>query len=142
MREVRVVAAVLLRQDRVFVARRSPDQKQGGLWEFPGGKVEPGEDDASALARELEEELRVAATVGPVVAENTHDYPGVRVHLVALLARIAVEAEPILVDHDAAVWATAADLGSLAWAPADVPLLPAVEALLAAAKTPETAPTA
>ena len=142
MREVRVVAAVLLRQDRVYVARRSPDQKQGGLWEFPGGKVEPGEDDATALARELAEELRVSATVGPVLAENTHDYPGVRVHLVALLAKIPASAEPALVDHDAAVWATAADLGSLAWAPADVPLLSAVRAALAAPEPPELGPTA
>ncbi len=142
MREVRVVAAVLLRRDRVFVARRSPDQHQGGLWEFPGGKVEPGEEDAAALVRELQEELSVTATVGPVLAENRHDYPGIRVHLVAMRATIPGCSEPLLVDHDAAVWATAADLEALDWAPADVPLLPAVRDALSAGDPPRTATTA
>lgn len=131
MREVRVVAAVLLRDGRVFVARRSSDRKQGGLWEFPGGKVEPGEDDAEALARELQEELCVAASVGTVLAENTHDYPGIRVHLVALRASISATEEPVLVDHDAARWVLAEELDGLPWAPADVPLLPAVRRALA-----------
>jgi mutator protein MutT len=59
----RVVAGVAMRGDRVFMARRPSDGVHGNLWEFPGGKVEPGEDDASALQRELWEELRVRAQV-------------------------------------------------------------------------------
>lgn len=66
--KVRVVGAVAQRGERVFLARRPPGGRHGGLWEFPGGKVEPGESDAQALARELREELDVQAEVGALLA--------------------------------------------------------------------------
>ena len=70
---IRVVGAVAVREDRVFMARRPPGGRHGGLWEFPGGKVEPGESDAEALIRELREELQVASVVGGLVAVGSDE---------------------------------------------------------------------
>ncbi len=72
-RRVRVVGAVIERRGAVLMARRPPGRRHAGLWEFPGGKVEPGEDDATALARELLEEMAVACVVGELVAEGGDD---------------------------------------------------------------------
>jgi mutator protein MutT len=129
----------------LLVTRRAPNQRQGGDWELPGGKVEPGEDDATALARELEEELGLGAQglrvrVGPWCAESLHHYPQTSVLLVAYLCSLhRADGEPAgaprldptrLAAHDAAIWARPPALRSLAWAPADLPLLPAVVATL------------
>jgi 8-oxo-dGTP diphosphatase len=70
-----VVAGVIVRGQRVLIARRLPEAHQGGLWEFPGGKVEPGESAVAALSRELREELGVDVEVGPVLARVRHRYP-------------------------------------------------------------------
>lgn len=126
---MRVVAAVLLRDGRVLAARRPPHKSQGGLWELPGGKVEAAESDAQALVRELQEELGVTVQVDGTLAENRHPYPGGVVHLVALRCRL-VAGEPHPHEHTALRWLDAASLRQVAWAPADVPLLDAVEPLL------------
>jgi 8-oxo-dGTP diphosphatase len=74
----RVVAALILRgegpQREVFICQRRPDQAMGLKWEFPGGKVEPGETSEQALARELQEELGIAATIGPRITTIRHTY--------------------------------------------------------------------
>lgn len=131
MREVRVVAAVIVRDGRVFAARRGPGMAMAGAWELPGGKVEPGESDAAALARELAEELEVRADVGPYLGENVHQYEAVRVRLVALGCRLSADQEPRLTEHDAARWLAPHELEAVPWAPADVPLLGAVRDALA-----------
>lgn len=114
---VRVVCACVLRAERVFVARRGPTMEHGGTWEFPGGKVEPGESDEAALMRELVEELGWAIAVGPRVGEGTTG----RVHLVGYAC--VAEGEPTLAEHDAGEWFTAAELDTLRWAPADGPVI-------------------
>lgn len=119
---VRVVAAVLVREGRVLAAKRAPGKREAGLWELPGGKVEPGEDDAAALARELEEELGVRVSVGAVVGESVHAYGHGTVRLVALRCAL-IEGEPRALDHAEVRWLGADELGSVEWAPADVPLL-------------------
>jgi 8-oxo-dGTP diphosphatase len=74
-REVRlVVAGLLLREDRVLICQRRPDQPMAMQWEFPGGKVEPGETAEQALARELNEELGITAEIGPRVTRILHTY--------------------------------------------------------------------
>ena len=69
-----VVAAILLRQDRVLICQRREDQPFALQWEFPGGKVEPGEEPAAALQRELDEELGIRAVIGPKIATVRHQY--------------------------------------------------------------------
>ena len=80
-REITVVAGLILREGRFLVARRPADDPLGPVWEFPGGKVEPGETHAAALARELDEELGIAVAVGEEVERLTHAYPHLTVHL-------------------------------------------------------------
>lgn len=82
MKRVHVAAAVILAEDgRVLIARRPDDKHQGGLWEFPGGKVEAGEEVVIALARELEEELGIRPTAARPLIQVRHDYPDKQVLL-------------------------------------------------------------
>lgn len=122
MNRVRVVAALLERDGLLFAARRSPERREGGLWELPGGKVESGESDHEALVRELHEELAIHVEVGAFVAESTHAYAHGTVTLVGYRCRL-VAGEPVLRDHDASRWLPAGALQEVTWAPADLPLL-------------------
>jgi 8-oxo-dGTP diphosphatase len=124
MKTVRVVAALMVRDGLLFAARRSPERREGGLWELPGGKVEPGESDQEALSRELREELGVEVEVGAFVAESTHAYAHGTVTLVGYRCSL-VAGEPVLRDHDAARWLATGALYDITWAPADLPLLDA-----------------
>ena len=78
---IRVVAGVIRRGDEVLLAQRFDDTHLGGLWEFPGGKVQKGESLKGALGREVREELGVEVRVGELYFETTHVYPDRRVHL-------------------------------------------------------------
>src|SRR3569623_538223 len=75
-RHVRVVAAVIAQDERYLITQRRPAAVLGGLWEFPGGKVEEGETDAAALLREVHERVAVDVPVGACIARRTHDYDG------------------------------------------------------------------
>ncbi len=113
---IRVVAAVARRGDRLLVCQRPAHKRHGGLWEFPGGKVEPGEDDAAALRRELHEELGVAVTaVGPEAFAH-HDAGSP--FLIAFIP-VEIEGEPACHEHQALAWATLAELAAMALAPTD-----------------------
>ena len=117
---VGVVGGAVLRDGRVLASRRTEPPRLAGLWEFPGGKVEPGEDDVSALVRELREELRVEVEVGERLGD---DLPigataVLRVYVCRLLA-----GEPALVDHDEHRWLGADDLLDVPWIPVDLPLV-------------------
>lgn len=115
-RSVRVVAAVVERDGRYLVARRPPHHRHGGLWEFPGGKVEPGESDQQATARELREELAVQVLdVGPIVAH--HADPGTA--FVIVFRRTDIEGDPQAIEHSALAWCTVEELRRLQMAPSD-----------------------
>lgn len=130
MRQVDVVGAVIQNEaGEVLCARRAPGAAQGGLWEFPGGKIEPGERPEEALRREIREELGCDIAVGEVVAAATHRYPEIVVRLTTFRARL-VRGQPASREHAELRWVPAADLARLDWAPAD---LPTVERLLAEA---------
>ena len=124
---VGVVGAALLRDGRVLASRRTEPPRLAGLWEFPGGKVEPGESDVEALERELREELRVEASVGARLGGDLliGDTAVLRVYVCAL-----VSGEPQLVDHDAHRWLAADELLDVAWIPVDLPLVEQLRDLL------------
>jgi 8-oxo-dGTP diphosphatase len=127
VRSIHVVAALIQRGSKVLLDRRPLGGRHGGLWEFPGGKREPGETDQEALARELFEELGVAATIGPEVARAEHGDADVRITLV--LYRAEIEGEPEAKDVEAIDWFDVDALDALAMPPADLPLVAAVRAL-------------
>lgn len=128
MRQVDVVGAVIQNEaGEVLCARRAPDKAQGGLWEFPGGKIEPGEQPAESLRREIREELGCDIAVGEQVAEATYRYPNALVRLVTFRARL-VGGEPTPREHAELRWLPVADLARLSWAPADLPTVARLQA--------------
>jgi 8-oxo-dGTP diphosphatase len=126
---VQVVGAAVVRDGRLLVAQRSGGPLDG-RWEFPGGKVEPGEAHLAALVRELREELRVDVVpwgfLGEVVLDGPvgGGAPGASTMRV-WIARLAA-GEPVAHEHAALRWVGADELDALDWIPADRPLLPAV----------------
>jgi 8-oxo-dGTP diphosphatase len=113
---VRVVAAVIARGDRVLICQRPFAKRHGGLWEFPGGKREVGESDASAVARELREELGVeVVSVGR--AEFTVQDPGSPFLIV--FTRVEILGEPRPSEHVSLRWASQGELDALPLAPSD-----------------------
>jgi 8-oxo-dGTP diphosphatase len=126
MKTIEVVGAVI-RNERgdVLCALRSSRMSMPGLWEFPGGKLEPGEEPEAALIREIREELGVELETGALVADHTHAYPSVVVRLRTYDARI-VNGRPIAKEHERLEWRSVSDLSELTWAPADVPTIEAL----------------
>ncbi|MBI4424327.1 MAG: (deoxy)nucleoside triphosphate pyrophosphohydrolase [Elusimicrobia bacterium] len=116
---IRATAAVLERDGKILLARRRPGGPLSGLWEFPGGKIEPGEAPADCLKRELLEELGLDAEIGATIATTLHRYPGGEVELTALEARCA-SGEPELRDHEEFAWVEPSRLLEYSLAPADV----------------------
>ena len=127
-----VVAAALIRDDgRVLLQQRSPHRSMAGLWEFPGGKVEQGETPEHALARELEEELGIAADPLAFIPAAFASAPLGQRHLLLLLYTARQWAgEPAALDASDLRWASMEEMRSLAMPPADVPLVEALSALL------------
>jgi 8-oxo-dGTP diphosphatase len=118
-----VVAAAIIEDGRLLAARRVGG-RFGGLWEFPGGKVEPGESDTAALLRELAEELGVTGRVGePVGGPWPADGGTMRVYLVELEPGATPQCAG---SHDALRWLCASETGSVAWIPADLPIVAAL----------------
>jgi 8-oxo-dGTP diphosphatase len=126
-----VSAGVLIEHGRVLLTQRKKGSHLAGAWEFPGGKVEPGEDPKEALARELYEELGIETTAGDVIDVTFHRYPERAVLLLFYLAeRLAGSAEPRAIDVAAFRWADAGELDEADFPPADVAILGKVRALL------------
>ena len=109
---------------RLLVAQRPPGKHLAGLWEFPGGKLEPGETPQAALVREIAEELGCAAVPGEKLTPVTHAYEKVTVRLIPFLARLAdPAARPETREHAALRWVTRAEIGSLPMPAADAPIV-------------------
>lgn len=121
-RRLRVVCAVLAEDGRLFAARRGPGGRNGGLWELPGGKLEPGESPGAALVRELREELGLEVAVLAVWEPVLHEEPGFRLELIPVVCR-RVRGEPIPAEHAETGWFRPEELDGLAWSPADVPVV-------------------
>ena len=119
---IRVIAGAVEESGTVLCARRGDSQANAGMWELPGGKVEPGETDAQALIRELKEELGIVVEVGQLVGSHCHDYPHIRIELVAYRC-IIQRGRPEATEHAEVRFVPHAELSGLCWAPADVPLI-------------------
>ncbi|MDX2177405.1 MAG: 8-oxo-dGTP diphosphatase MutT [Candidatus Sumerlaeia bacterium] len=121
-RRVEVVAALIRRGERYLVNQRPEGSWGAGRWEFPGGKVEPGETPEQSLARECREEIGVEVRVGALAARIEHDYPDRRVALLFHDCEIAA-GEPAAQEGNALAWATPAEMDSIAILEADRPVV-------------------
>ena len=125
MKTIRVVAALIVDPadpTRFLVQQRLPDKSRANLWEFPGGKVEPGETDEAALARECQEELAVELTVGRRLWSNNHAYEDLIVQLELFAAQIK-KGEPQVLGAQAIRFCTPREMQALPFCEADLPLL-------------------
>lgn len=124
MKTIEVVAAVIIKDGKVFATQRGYGEWKG-WWEFPGGKMEPEETPQEALVREIREELEAEVTVGELLNTVEWDYPDF--HLTMHYFICCLKSESIhLNEHEAAAWLTGEKLGSVRWLPADEGLIPLV----------------
>ena len=115
---VEVVAALILQDDRFLICRRPAHKARGLLWEYVGGKVEPGESKEEALIRECREELNVTVTPGEVFYEVDHIYPDITIHLTLFHAGI-IEGTPELLEHAELRWILPCEIPDFDFCPAD-----------------------
>ena len=128
MKTISVVAAVIMKEGKVFATQRGYGEFKDG-WEFPGGKVEAGESPEEALCREIREELEVVVNVGDLIDTIEYDYPAFHLSMKCYACTIA-GGSPHLLEHEAARWLSADQLDSVAWLPADITLIPKIAGLL------------
>ena len=117
-----VVAALIWEGDTFMICQRPAHKARGLLWEFAGGKVEPGETKEEALVRECREELAVTLQVGEVFMELTHQYPDLTVRLTLFCASIQ-EGTPKMLEHNDIRWITVGEIDQYPFCPADKEIL-------------------
>ena len=122
VKPIDVAAGLVFHQQKLLITQRLEGSHLAGLWEFPGGKREPGETFEGCLVRELREELGIEVALGQAFEEITHDYPGKTVHLKFFLCRLA-KGEPRAIGCAAYEWATRESLAKRDFPPADQQLL-------------------
>lgn len=123
---VEVVAALIESGDKFLICQRSQNKARAMLWEFVGGKVEPGEAKPAALARECKEELNVDINVGAECASVLYEYPDITVRLTLYRATIQHGA-PTRIEHNDLRWITAAEVSQYKFCPADRELLKKID---------------
>ncbi|MGN0626278.1 MAG: (deoxy)nucleoside triphosphate pyrophosphohydrolase [Oscillospiraceae bacterium] len=121
-----VVAALIWKEGRFLICQRPAHKARGLLWEFVGGKVEPGETKQEALIRECREELAVTVAVGDVFMELTHAYPDLTVHLTLFHAKIE-SGTPQLLEHNDIRWICTEQISQYDFCPADEEILQALQ---------------
>lgn len=126
MKIVKVVAAIIRSMNEegktvIFATQRGHGELKGG-WEFPGGKIEPGETPQEAIKREIMEELQTEIVVGDKLHTIEYDYPMFHLSMDCFFAEV-VSGDLILTEHDAAKWLTKDELDSVEWLPADIEII-------------------
>lgn len=119
---IRVTCAIIKDGDKIFAAQRGPGAQQALKWEFPGGKVEPGESDEECLLRELKEELEMQVKVERKLPSFTHDYPSFSIELIPFVCHMQREGHSAK-EHAVTGWFTRKELLELDWAAADVAVM-------------------
>ena len=117
-----VVAALIRDKEKFMICQRPAHKARGLLWEFVGGKVEPGETKEQALFRECQEELAVTLSIGDVFMDVVHEYPDLTVHLTLFNAAI-LEGIPKKLEHNDIKWITPSEISNYEFCPADVEIL-------------------
>lgn len=125
MKTIEVVAGVIKNGDKIFATQRGYGDFKGG-WEFPGGKMEPGETPQQALTRELREELAVVVEVGDFICTVDCDYPNFHLTMHCYFCSV-VGGELKLLEHEAAKWLSPSELDGVDWLPADVEIVNALK---------------
>ena len=125
MKQIRVVAALLFHEGRLFATQRGYGDWKG-YWEFPGGKIEPGETPQEALIREIREELDTGISVLSHVCDVEYDYPQFHLSMQCFRCEI-VSGELKLLEHEAARWLDRTELNTVGWLPADRIILPEID---------------
>ncbi|MGL4762492.1 MAG: (deoxy)nucleoside triphosphate pyrophosphohydrolase [Sarcina sp.] len=121
-KKIKVVAAIIENNNNeILCALRSNSMSLGGHWEFPGGKVEEGENLSDAIIREIKEELNCEISCdGVIFNDNTHEYDNFIVNLISLKCKL-ISGIPTATEHAKLIWLDRSHLSSLNWAPADIP---------------------
>ena len=128
MKQIEVVAAIIYKDEAYFVTQRGYGEFEG-MWEFPGGKIEPGESSEDALKREIQEELGIDITIDEFLCTTNYDYPSF--HLTMHCYICSIEAgEIVLREHKSARWLRPEELGSVKWLPADKDVIDVLNLLL------------
>ena len=128
MKTIRVAAAVIRKDNKIFATQRGYGELKGG-WEFPGGKIEDGETPQEALKREIEEELDTEILVGELIDTIEYDYPTFHLSMDCFWCEI-VEGKLVLKEHEAARWLDRKTMDDVEWLPADVTLVGKIKELL------------
>ena len=127
MKKIEVVAAIIQREGAYFATQRGYGEFEG-MWEFPGGKIEPGESREVALKREIQEELGVDIAIENILCTTEYDYPSFHLTMHCYLCSIA-SGEIELREHKSALWLTSDRLEDVAWLPADKEVIDKLKSL-------------
>ena len=128
MKTIKVVAAIIIHENKIFATQRGYGEFKDG-WEFPGGKIEPGETPQKALVREIKEELDIEIEVKDFLETVEYDYPTFHLSMDCFFCTIK-SGELVLKEHEAAKWLTVKTLDSVDWLPADQGLIEGIREYL------------
>lgn len=120
--KMEVVAAIIRKADKFLICQRPANKNLGLLWEFPGGKIEPGETGEQAIIRECREELGVTLKVDSFFMDVTHEYPDRTVHLSVYNCSLT-DGEPVMLEHNDMRWITASECSEFVFCPADIEII-------------------
>lgn len=126
MKTIRVVAAVIRSEDKIFATARGYGEFKG-QWEFPGGKIEEGETPQQALVSEIKEELETEIEVGDLIDTIEYDYPNFHLSMDCFWAKV-IAGELVLKEAEAGKWLSKDEIGSVQWLPADIALIVKIKA--------------
>ncbi len=123
MKQVTVTAGLITHNNRYLIAQRRLDKSLGGFWEFPGGKIEPGETCEQCLQREIKEEFDISVDVKDFVSEITHNYDTFQLHMSLYNATWDGQGKIRICDHEQFAWVTLEEMKNYQWAAADIPFV-------------------